>query len=122
MLFKGNETVTLVRRTTDGRTDAATCTCRVCHGCSWYEAHATKPENHTGGHGVAPGRTVKVRIPAAEAEGLGGAGFPLDSHTLLVRGEVDDPAALSRHSGAARLRGWRDCRDTAFPHLYLEGG
>ena len=121
-MFKADKIVTVITRTTDGRTDAAAYTCRACAGCSWYSTHRRRAEKN----GAAPDATVKVRIPADAAPGFG-ADWTVDAQTVLVLGAVEvssdaEFSAVCKQYETARVRAWHDHRDTVFPHLYLEGG
>lgn len=117
-MFKAGQTVTLVTCRTDGATDQTLFTCRVFHRCSWFSTHAARAERN----GAAPAPVVKIRIP--EPAGGFGEVLPLDARALLVRGEVEavpDQKALAGYE-TARVKAWHDHRDTAFPHIYIEGG
>lgn len=121
-LFNADKVVTVVNRATDGITDATTYTCRSFAGCSWYSTHGKRREQS----GVKPGATVKVRIPADAAPGLG-TDWTLDGQTVLFLGAVvvEDDAAFSAACKAhesARVLAWHDHRETVFPHIYVEGG
>ena len=116
-MFKADQTVTLITCHTDGAADQTLFTCRVFHGCSWVSTHAARAERN----GAAPAPVVKIRIP--EPAGGFGEVLPLDSRALLVRGEVEavpDRKALAGYE-TARVKAWHDHRDTAFPHIYIEG-
>ena len=121
-MFKADKIVTVITRTTDGRTDAAAYTCRACAGCSWYSTHRRQREQS----GVKSNATVKVRIPADAAPGFG-ADWTVDAQTVLVLGAVEaasdaELSAVCKQYETARVLAWHDHRDTVFPHLYLEGG
>lgn len=121
-LFNADKVVTVICRTTDGKTDATTYTCRACAGCSWYSTHGKRREKN----GAAPDATVKVRIPADAVPGFG-TDWTMDARTVLVLGAVtvasdaEFSAACKQHE-TARVLAWHDHRETVFPHLYVEGG
>lgn len=121
-LFKAGKVVTVITRTTDGRTDATAYTCRACAGCSWYSTHGKRREKN----GAAPDAAVKVRIPADAAPGFG-EDWTLDAQTVLVLGAVEvssdaEFSAACKQHETARVLAWHDHRDTVFPHIYVEGG
>lgn len=120
-MFKADKTVTVIRCTTDGKTDLTSYTCRTFAGCSWYADHAARAERN----GAAPSPTVKVRIPA-EAIQAAEPGWTPQTSDLLVLGaavvETDaELSALRKQSQTARVKAWHDHLDTVFPHIYLEG-
>ena len=121
-LFNADKVVTVVNRTTDGKTDATTYTCHSFAGCSWYSTHGKRRERS----GVKPDATVKIRIPADAAPGFG-TDWTLDAQTVLFLGAVyveDDAefsAACKAHE-SARVLAWHDHPETVFSHIYVEGG
>ncbi len=134
-MFKADKTLTVINRITDGRTDETRYFCHVFAGCGWYANH----EVTASGHGVAPARKTKARLPVASCPGfvhpaqwaaLDDTGradaWTLDSQTVIVQGAYPEAngeqlRALRKYGSAMQVTLWHDHTGTAFPHYYAEG-
>lgn len=134
-MFKCTQTLTVVNRTTDGRTDEITVYPHVFTGCSLYADHTVSRESATA---KADAPTHKARFPLAACPNFcppwewakldadeKASHWTLDAETVIVPGGVPDISNWQQVQAIRnkfRVTGWKDWTDTAFPHYYAEGG
>lgn len=140
-MFKADNTLTVVNRVTDGRTDETRYFCHVFPGCGWFADYAVAAGSRSASttHGADPARKVKVRLPADSCPGFvrpaqwaalddaaRAQAWTLDSQTIIALGSHPEATAAGLNAlrdcgDAMQVTLWHDHTGTVFPHHYAEG-